>query len=82
MGDGWDRDRSGEKDAGSLADEAGCESGFEHVAADAGVFANDHLVAALILGAENTGHSAANAQGHLRSDGVFVGNPADTVCSK
>ena len=82
VGDGGRGHGADEVNVHSHGNEAAGDGGFQHVAGNAGVLADEHAVAAGAVGAEDVGDGLAHAQGDLGGDREFVHAAADAVGSK
>ena len=63
-------------------DQSAGERGFEHVAGDAGVLADEHAVAVRAGRAQHVGDRLAHAQGHFGGDWEFIDPAANAVGSE
>ena len=82
VGDGGRGERADHEDVHAHRNEAAGEGGFEHVAGNAGVFADENAVAVRSGSTQHLGHGFAHPQGDFGSDGKFVHAATNAVGSK
>ena len=74
--------RTGQENARPLGHQPAGQGGFQHVAGDAGILSDHHLVPTPALRDQHACNGPSQSQGNLRRDRVFVGHSPDPVRSK